>query len=290
MIDRHTHARRHTRRTVLAAGLVTVVATPAAAWAAAPGNDAFANPSSLSGRFGVVSGSTTDASKEPGEPDHAGVLGNKSVWYRWTAPAAGRVVFQTAVGEGPLFDSLLAVYRGDSVDALTTVASNDDVDPLWWASRLSFDADAGATYQIAVDGVAGKSGPFQLAWAMKPPNDDFVAAETLTGTSGTTRSDTSLATRQIGEPRFQRHSIWYRWTAPRTGTVAFRTTGSLYDTTLSMYAGATFGSLRLLARNDDDAHGSSTVRVHVRKGHAYRVAVDGFDGDSGPVVLRWRMT
>ena len=79
---------------------------------------------------------------------------------------------------------------------------------------------------------------------MKPTNDDFAAAETLTGGSGRTRSDTSLATRQTGEPRFQRRSIWYRWTAPRTGTAVFRTTGSLYDTTLSMYAGARLGSLR----------------------------------------------
>jgi hypothetical protein len=129
---------------------------------------------------------------------------------------------------------------------------------------------------------------------MKPANDDFAAAETVVGGSGTTRSDTSLATRQPGEPRFQRRSIWYRWTAPRTGTAVFRTTGSLYDTTLSMYAGASLGSLRLLARNDDDPSnanmsGYSTVRVHVRKGHTYRIAVDGYDGDSGPAVLRWRM-
>ena len=70
----------------------------------------------------------------------------------------------------------------------------------------------------------------------------------------------------------------------------FRTTGSLYDTTLSMYVGSSLGSLRLLARNDDDRSGYSTVRVHVRKGHTCRIAVDGFLGDSGPVVLHWRMT
>jgi hypothetical protein len=290
MIDKRTRSRLSTRRTAVATGLVTVFAAPAAAWAAVPGNDAFATPSPLTGQFGVVNGSNTDASKEPGEPDHAGILGNKSVWYRWTAPTTGRVVFQTAVAEGPAFDSVLAVYQGDSVAALTPVASNDDVYPDWWASRLSFDAAAGSTYQIAVDGVAGKNGPFQLAWAMKPTNDDFAAAETVVGSSGTTRSDTSLATRQPGEPRFQRRSIWYRWTAPRTGTAVFRTTGSLYDTTLSMYVGSSLGSLRLLARNDDDRSGYSTVRVHVRKGHTYRIAVDGFFGDSGPAVLHWRMT
>ena len=34
-------------------------------------------------------GSNVGATKEPGEPDHAGDPGGASVWYTWTAPADG---------------------------------------------------------------------------------------------------------------------------------------------------------------------------------------------------------
>ena len=95
--------RRHLVTAVIA-GLVASVATPGAARAVPPGNDSFATPRDLAGEFGLVRASTVDASKEAGEPDHAGVLGNKSVWFKWTAPNARRVMFRTGVPEGVAFD------------------------------------------------------------------------------------------------------------------------------------------------------------------------------------------
>lgn len=274
----------------LVAGLAATLTTIGAAHAVAPSNDSFATPRQLASSLGLVRGSNLDASKEAGEPDHAGVLGNKSVWYRWTAPRAGRVVFRMDLTEEPTFDSLLAVYQGDSVDALRTVASNDDVVPGSWAGRLAFTARAGSTYRVAVDGVSGKSGRFLLSWAMRPANDNFSAATRNAGASGLVRSDTSLATREVGEPRGQRRSVWYRWTAPRHGDVVLSTSGSLFDTKLFVYTGRTLGSLVLGAQNDDFREGvTSRVRLRVREGRSYRIAVTGFYGASGPMVLRWRM-
>jgi hypothetical protein len=91
------------------------------------------------------------ATKELGEPVHAGNLGGKSVWWKWTAPRTGRVQLDT---EESSFDTLLAVYTGASVASLTEVASNDDVERTLyqWRSRLVFDAVQGETYYIAVDG------------------------------------------------------------------------------------------------------------------------------------------
>src|SRR5262245_70448 len=63
---------------------------------AAPANDKFANVTLISGTSGTLSGSTATATKETGEPIHAGRSGGHSVWYRWTAPNVGRWFFRTA--------------------------------------------------------------------------------------------------------------------------------------------------------------------------------------------------
>src|SRR5437870_4758652 len=61
----------------------------------APINDNFANRTQLSGVSAVTNGTNVDATKEPGEPDHAGNIGGKSVWWSWTAPFSGIVRIKT---------------------------------------------------------------------------------------------------------------------------------------------------------------------------------------------------
>ena len=95
------------------------------------------------------------ASKEPGEPNHAGNAGGKSIWFEWSSPAAGLVSIDT---HGSSFDTLLAVYTGTSISALTTIASNDNDGSANGTSGVSFSATAGTIYRIAVDGFNGASG------------------------------------------------------------------------------------------------------------------------------------
>src|SRR5688572_20662531 len=78
---------------------------------AAAGNDRFADAQVISGSIGTTTDSNNGASKEPGEPNHAGEPGGSSIWFRWTAPASGRFSFNTV---GSSFDTLLAVYTGTS--------------------------------------------------------------------------------------------------------------------------------------------------------------------------------
>jgi hypothetical protein len=132
----------------------TIVATP-------PANDAFPAAAALTGPSGRITGTTLYATREPGEPAHAGNAGGHSVWYRWTAPCRCNFTFETA---GSSFDTLLAVYKGSSVSALGKVASNDDVASGTRTSRVRFKASAGVTYSIAVDGKNGAFGPLVLAW------------------------------------------------------------------------------------------------------------------------------
>jgi hypothetical protein len=126
----------------------------------APENDHFADATPLTGVSDSVGGTTVGASTEPGEPAHAGQSGGSSVWYRWDAPATGSVRIRTA---GSSFDTLLAVYTGGAVDALTPVAANDDVGGGVPTSEATFGAEAGTTYRVAVDGYGGDVGAVALA-------------------------------------------------------------------------------------------------------------------------------
>jgi thiol-disulfide isomerase/thioredoxin len=131
-----------------------------------PANDMFANRTLISGTNVLVTGSNAGATREAGEPYHAGMNGGASVWWSWKAPSVGTVTISTA---GSSFDTLLGVYTGSSVTALTEVASNDDENyPSISTSKAVFDVISNQTYQIAVDGYAGTSGSLQLSVQLGP--------------------------------------------------------------------------------------------------------------------------
>jgi hypothetical protein len=125
-----------------------------------PSNDFFATPIILSGPSGTINGSNFNASLELNEPNHAGEPGGHSVWYRWTAPATGPIVLDTA---GSALDTVLAVYTGSLLQSLSLIASNHyAADSL--TTRLTFNAIAGTVYSIAVDGFDAAEWTFRLNW------------------------------------------------------------------------------------------------------------------------------
>jgi hypothetical protein len=127
---------------------------------APPAHDLFLNRTVLSGLTTSVTNSNANASREAGEPSHAGNTGGKSIWWTWTAPRNGNVTLSTA---GSSADTVLAVYTGTTLASLVPVASNDD-DPRGGTSSLvTFRAQAGVAYQIAVDTFGGLTGLIQLS-------------------------------------------------------------------------------------------------------------------------------
>lgn len=125
-----------------------------------PSNDNFSAATTMSGGQGTTNGTNIRATKESGEPDHAGNSGGASVWYQWTAPASGSATIDTI---GSTLDTLLAVYTGSSVGGLTSVAS-DHGSAGNGASRVVFTATSGTTYRIAVDGFNGAMGGVVVNW------------------------------------------------------------------------------------------------------------------------------
>jgi Ca2+-binding RTX toxin-like protein len=271
--------------------MIAVVA-PTVAFAVPP-NDDFADSVSISGASGEVTGSSFTATKEAGEPDHAGNAGGHSVWYEWTAAADGNVAFTT---QGSAFDTLLAVYTGNDVGSLTPVVASDDQGESTWSS-VSFAVSSGETFRIAVDGFGGKSGVFVLSWHPAPANDHFADAELLPSVRvGRTTGTVQGATREAGEPSsssFGGGTVWYSWTVPADGTYKFDTLGSSTDTVLAVYRGSALDSLDLVGVNDDDPlRGCCASWVPIRNassGSTYAIAVSslGEVSSENVIALRW---
>ena len=260
--------------------------------------DDFGSSTAVSGASGRSKGSSLGAGKESGEPDHAGNSGGASVWWTWTAPATGSVTFDT---RGSNFDTLLAVYAGNSLGSLVEVASNDDASDGTLQSEVHFSAQQGQTYHLAVDGYGGKSGTVVLNWQAsssgvgRSGDDDFSLRVSLSGASGRSEGSNVDAGIQSGEPNHAGNSggasVWWTWTAPATGPVTFDTRGSNFDTLLAVYAGDSLGRLTEVASNDDDADGwtlGSAVRFNAQQGQTYHIVVDGYGGATGAIVMNWR--
>jgi len=278
---------------------------------ARPLNDNLAQAEALAGFQGTAHGATVCATREELEPWHANVPCGNSIWFRWEAPASGLACFDTL---GSDFDTVLGIYQGSSMEALTVVAGNNDAGNLERLSRVVFRASQGTVYAIALGGVTMLSGVTRegtsvLHWRLDPDggrNDLFAQAQVIEGPHGLVYGLTVGATREPGEPVRTDNpggaSVWYRWKAPADGTVVFDTSGSLFDAAIyrdvlmTLYRGDTLAGLVLVADNYVAATGgySSQITAHVTAGSQYYLSVDGYYDAifcrcvaAGMVVLSW---
>ena len=171
---------------------------------AAPRNDNFGNAVPL--RVGqTLKGNVNGATKQSGEPRHAGSLANHTVWYRLRSASKVAVQLSTCTAS---FDTILAVYTGTGIRRLREIEFNND--GCGDGSRVTFTARPGRTYRIAVAGFVDR-GSFRISAKRisVPPNDDFVDGVALRvgeGVTGTTRN----GTRELREPGPGAHTVWHR--------------------------------------------------------------------------------
>lgn len=97
-------------------------------------------------------------------------------------------------------------------------------------------------------------------------------------------------------------AVWYSWTptkgllgllSPNSGVATFTTLGSDFDTIVGVYTGTAPSNLVAVptAINDDDTAGylCSRVSFNYTIGTPYLVAVDGYYGAQGNIVLNWNL-
>ena len=277
--------------------------------------NAFASALALNGDTQSVTAHNFGASKETGEPSHAANSGGRSVWFAWTPATTGTYRVSTIgsnmriLDSGPRMmnlDTLLGIYTGSAVNALTAVASNNDYgypqrgtyDRRGIASEVYFTATAGTTYRIAVDGHNG-SGMTGGDWGQikldiqpsaRPANDSFAEAEVIPATGLPFVLDVDLdnygATTEAGEPTHagnaarSKGTLWFTFTAPETRTYFASTAGNLYDdnrarnTVVAVYTGSAVGSLTPIASNTDGLGlGHSQAQFDATAGTTYHIAI-----------------
>ncbi len=126
-----------------------------------PMNDDFANATALTGVSGSITAMNDEATPETGEPLlRFSSNSTKTIWWKWLAPANGSVVFNTV---GSDFDTLMGIYKGDSLSSLVAVSLDDDGGGNW-TSQCSFECVAGTTYYVCVSGRGGDFGCIILNW------------------------------------------------------------------------------------------------------------------------------
>jgi hypothetical protein len=246
--------------------------------------------------------SNLGATREAGEPVHAGVSSSNSLWYSWTAPASGGVVIQV-LGEFDFASPILAVYTGTNLATLTSVAFNVVAvsganNPLNQA-RVVFTAVAGQTYQIAVDGRPTASfeseGPltFLLNLTALPANDSFAGAIPIPGLHYQLPNGSFIgASREAGEPTHgtaHGQTLWWNWTAPtnlNVVTVPARLTADAvsFPPVFGLYTGNSAGALTPVALTQQTNGMSTTTTFSAVPGTTYRIALAGSQHDASAVL------
>jgi hypothetical protein len=180
-----------------------------------------------------------------------------------------------------------------------------------WTATVDLAQGANTVFVWALD-TAGNLSPEQhiqiLLSAPRPVNDLFADALVLTGTQGSFTGNNVDATKEPGEPAHGGNeggkSLWYKFTATRSGVLLVNTRGSTnlstlqpLDTVMSVYTSANAAAppltkLQEVASNDDVTGGGgySEVTFGVEAGQTYYLAVDGYDGASGNIQLNYAFT
>src|SRR4030095_15889532 len=137
-----------------------------------PSNDLFENASVVDlafprrGRSDYYSNYA--ATKEPGEPDHAGNPGGHSLWWSWKPWASRPANVLVSFMHPP---ALIGVYTGDSLATLSPSVSGTNF--------VTFPASSNQTYRIAIDGMDGMMGSFRLGLGL-----DFFSLSPASADSG----------------------------------------------------------------------------------------------------------
>lgn len=128
--------------------------------------------------------------------------------------------------------------------------------------------------------------------SLQPANDNWSQATLISGLNVTVTGSNTYATAEVDEPMHADvgagQSIWWKWTAPITGTFTATTRGSDFDTALGVYTGASISTLNEITADDDIGPNTfSQVTFNATNGIVYYFAVDGSAaGATGHAMLR----
>lgn len=124
--------------------------------------------------------------------------------------------------------------------------------------------------------------PFALrtpSVATPPLNNAFSAAFQIPGKTASVAGCNIGATMEISEPTVfsaMHQSVWWKWTAPASGSMQLDTIGSDFETMLAVHTGASLITLSTQVWNNDaGGNGTSKLKFYATAGTTYRFQVGG---------------
>jgi hypothetical protein len=180
------------------------------------------------------------ATTEPNEPQHGGIQGGASRWFRIDTLTNGVLVIDTI---GSDIDTVLAVYQGESLLTLQLIASDDNGAPDGVRSLVRINAQAGQSYLVAVDGVNGAEGHIILNYLLALP--PAITAQPVNQSVASGGSATFSVTASGTAP------LAYRWYQLRTGQTNWLPLATATNATLALtnVQAADAGSFRVVVSN-----------------------------------------
>lgn len=265
---------------------IIALVAPMKALHAAPLNDNFANATDLGTGSAVSSvGNNIGATLEAGERDWV----SASVWWKWTPSVSGNYYVDLSNTE------IVAQYTISTGPSVTAQATQNQ--GVYWNTSPSNPAmnylSAGTTYYIAVYSYQQTQGTIRLSVYQRPVNDDFANATDLGNASAASALGSNFgATLETGEanpvyvnPSWSMYgaaSVWWKWTAPTSGTYYVDPTGStLWNSMVMVSTGA---SPTTLTQVGAAAYGGAASFSAIA-GTTYNIAVRGINGGTGSIKL-----
>ncbi len=207
-----------------------------------------------------------------------------TVWYRYIATANSTVRFQT---DGSDFNTVLAVYTGTPGSFTEVACDNDSGEST--RSRVDLTMTSGTTYYFMIGGTLNGGGNLVFG-ALPPTNDDFDDAITIGSIPFTDSQNTTAASAPFDDPAPScgvaiGRTVWYEWTPTTNQAVRMRTTGSNFDTHISVWTG-TRGALNQVACNDNAPNSAlSSLLFQPVAGQTYYIMVGGTTDSGGQLIF-----
>ncbi|HVY69507.1 MAG TPA: Ig-like domain-containing protein, partial [Verrucomicrobiae bacterium] len=144
----------------------------------------------------------------------------------------------------------------------------------------------------ALDNLGAASATLPLTFSVRPDNDNAAQAILLQGTSVTVTGSNRAATLEAGEPKHTGNpggrSVWYSWTAPRSGSVDVVATGVSVYPLADVYLAGPLATRVSVAQGIHFTSGAfvETTYFNTVAGQNYWIAVDSLGGVGDDFTLQ----
>ena len=262
-------------------------------------NDSFANARRIYSLPFDTNADDTNATSQALEPREGLCdVARATRWYKFT-PSRDMVIWaNTFVPQD--FDTVLAVYTGNTIGNANQLVCNDDTwvnSDVIYASGVTFRAHAGVTYHFQVAGYDGESGsnrklPFHVQEVTPETNDNFANALAVNDLPYSDNANLRRTTVESGEPDGDcisaplYNTAWYEFNPETTAAYEAEISSGASDTSgiVAVYevTGSGFGGLTILDCGSENSAATFTGNF----GTTYMIQVTADSTQTIPAILR----